>query len=386
VTAGRWRELVLLAAILALAAALRLPGLDERGRWDADQGHDMLVLRAMVVRGEVPLLGPRTSIGTFHHGAAYYYLLAPAAFLGNADPVVVTGEIALIGVAAVAAVWWLARMLGGRAAGLAAATIAAISPAGIDESTFIWNPNVIPLASALALGGAVRAWQTRRPRWWVLAAVGSMVTMQAHVLGVAMLPPLVGLFAADAWRRRGGRAPLRPLVGAGVAGALIIAAGYVPLAIHELTHDFGETRAILDYVAAGGSGSDLGFATRLAMVALRSIVWPLAGLITDRPPVSIAAVVIAVVLIGRRSSGGEPAGDGRTAASPAAASRAAASPAAASRAAASPAASMLPAASSPAAPRPPAATERGNGSPGGSSRPSPGRRSRWPCSPRVLRS
>ena len=66
-------------ALVLLAALTRLPGLDERGRWDADQGHDMLVLRALVTGGEIPLLGPPTSIGTFHHGAVYYYLLAPAA-------------------------------------------------------------------------------------------------------------------------------------------------------------------------------------------------------------------------------------------------------------------------------------------------------------------
>ena len=62
----------------------------------------MLVLRGMTVEGEVPLLGPKTSIGTFHHGAVYYYLLAPAAMISAADPVVVTGEIALFGIAAVA--------------------------------------------------------------------------------------------------------------------------------------------------------------------------------------------------------------------------------------------------------------------------------------------
>ena len=45
------------------------------GTWDADQGHDMLVLRAFVRDGVVPLLGPPTSIGDFHHGAA---LLPPA--------------------------------------------------------------------------------------------------------------------------------------------------------------------------------------------------------------------------------------------------------------------------------------------------------------------
>ena len=81
----------------------------------------MLVLQGLVDRGEVPLLGPRTSIGTFHHGAVYYYLLAPAAFLSGADPVAVTTEIALFGIGAVAAVWWLARLVGGPVAGLAAA-------------------------------------------------------------------------------------------------------------------------------------------------------------------------------------------------------------------------------------------------------------------------
>ncbi len=39
------------------------PGLATAGTWDADQGHDMLVLRALVRDGVVPLLGPPTSIG-----------------------------------------------------------------------------------------------------------------------------------------------------------------------------------------------------------------------------------------------------------------------------------------------------------------------------------
>src|SRR5262249_6903001 len=84
-------------------------------------GHDMLVLQAMVRDGAIPLLGPQTSIGTFHHGAAYYYLLAPAAFVSGADPVAVTGELALFGIAAVAATWWLARLVGGPVAGLGGA-------------------------------------------------------------------------------------------------------------------------------------------------------------------------------------------------------------------------------------------------------------------------
>ncbi len=106
-------ELLALVALLAIAALVRLPGLEDRGRWDADQGTDMLVLRALTVDGEVPLLGPRTSIGTFHHGAVYYYLLAPAAIVSGANPVAVTFEIALFGLLAVAGTWWLARLAGG---------------------------------------------------------------------------------------------------------------------------------------------------------------------------------------------------------------------------------------------------------------------------------
>ena len=45
----------------------------------------------------------------------------------------------------------------------------AVSTSAVDESTFIWNPNLIALSSAVALAGAWQAWSTGRPRWWLLA-------------------------------------------------------------------------------------------------------------------------------------------------------------------------------------------------------------------------
>ena len=76
-------ERVGLLAILAVAAILRFVDLPTRGTFDADQGHDMLVLNDLVARGQIPLLGPPTSIGDFHHGVLYYFLLAPAAWLSG---------------------------------------------------------------------------------------------------------------------------------------------------------------------------------------------------------------------------------------------------------------------------------------------------------------
>ena len=109
---GAQVDLAVLLGLLALATVMRLPDLATRGTWDADQGHDMLVLRSFVRDGVVPLLGPPTSIGDVHHGAFYYYLLAPAALLTGGDsPFAVTLAIALAGVAAVGVVWWLARSM-----------------------------------------------------------------------------------------------------------------------------------------------------------------------------------------------------------------------------------------------------------------------------------
>jgi len=148
-----------LPLLLALAALLRFPNLITRGSWEADQGRDMLILRAMVRDGVVPLVGPPTSIGDLHHGPWFYYLLSPAAALTGGDsPLAVTAFIALAGIATVAVVWWLARQMGGPVAGAVAGSLAAVSVAGVESSTFIWSPNFIGLTSALSLAATWRAW------------------------------------------------------------------------------------------------------------------------------------------------------------------------------------------------------------------------------------
>ncbi len=313
-SAARRLEPWVLPALLVLAALLRLPDLATRGTWDGDQGHDMLVLRSFVRDGVVPLLGPPTSIGDVHHGAWYYFLLSPvAALTGGDSPLAVVTVIAAAGIAAVGVVWWLARSIGGSVAGPVAGAIAglalATSAAAIDESTFIWNPNLIALSSAVALAGAWRAWSGANGSWWLLAALGTAVTMQAHVLGVAMLP-IVGVpFVLDAGRRSMGRVPLGILA--------IFVAAYLPLAINELTTGFSEVRAALDYLASDRTSAAASIPVRFGIVGLRVVSWPLVGLITSG---FVPAVVATVTVIGivaalwRRGGSGVGGRAGRVAA------------------------------------------------------------------------
>ncbi len=289
ITRPRLRAVVGFAALAALAAIGRFWALPTRGAWDSDQARDMLVLRDLVVNGVVPLLGPPTSTGTFHHGALYYYLLAPAALVGSLDPVAVVGEIALIGVVAVVLTAAAAGQLDGRAAWIAGVLLA-VSATSIEESTFIWNPNLVPASSALCLLAVFRA-MAGHGRWWCVAFVGAAVTMQCHVLGGLLLPPVAVAFAAELRRHRGDRRRTGEIARWGGAGLLLLGLSFLPLAANELVHDFSETRAILAYLTQGAGGSGAGIPLRLIVVTVRVVGWPLVGLITNAPIAAGAATI-----------------------------------------------------------------------------------------------
>ncbi|MBI2763169.1 MAG: glycosyltransferase family 39 protein [Chloroflexi bacterium] len=292
------RDRVVLLVLLALAALARLPGLAGRGDFDGDQGHDMLVLLRLVRDGQIPLLGPPTSIGNFHHGAAYYYLLAPFAWLSGGDPLAVLFEIALFGIAAVGVTWWLARAIGGRTAGAIAGLLLAVSPAAVEESTFIWNPNPIPFFAVVSLAAAWHARATGRARWSTLAVASAGMVVQLHVLGIVFLPPIVALGIAEAARasRAGDFARVRATIACLVAGFAVVLVLFVPLIVHELQTDFLETDRVIEYLRSGGGGGNLDPIERLVFTGLRIIGWPLVGLVTSAPFAAILTVSVALVL------------------------------------------------------------------------------------------
>jgi 4-amino-4-deoxy-L-arabinose transferase-like glycosyltransferase len=191
-----------LLGLLVLAAFLRLPDLATRGPWDADQGEQMLAIRA-IVGGELTLLGPPTSTGGLRHGPVFYYLGALfAAPTGGDDPTAVTFGIALGGIAAVGIVWWIARAAGGAVAGLVAGLLAAASMHLVDASVRLWNPAFVAPAAALATAGAVEAWRRRDPRWWIVAAVGVVLAGQSHVLAWIVVVPVGIVGDAGNWVKK----------------------------------------------------------------------------------------------------------------------------------------------------------------------------------------
>ena len=278
---------VALAAAIAAATFLRFTGIEARGRFDADQGHDMLTLLRFTREGLIPLLGPKTSVGEFHHGAFYYFLLAPSAAISNADPVVVTSFVALLGIAAVALTWWLGRAIGGPVAGAIAGLLLAVSPAAIEESIFIWNPNPIGFFAVLALAAAWRARSGGRSAWWALSLASAGAVVQLHVLGIVFFVAILALVLLEPRRDRAVVPPL-------LTGLAVVALLFVPLLAHELQTNFAETRAVLDYIRGGDEPLTANPLLSLFFTLLRVVGWTFVGLVTDVP--AAAAVLLALTL------------------------------------------------------------------------------------------
>ena len=249
--------------------------------------------------GEVPLLGPLSSFGGAHHGVGIYWLLAPGAFLTDANPMAAAlVTVAVLGIAGVAATWWLGRTVGGALAGHVAGLLMAVSPSAITASTLLWNPDIVAPGAALAAAAGWHAWRTRQARWWVPAGVGAMLALHGHMLAAIIVIPLVVLLvrghpAAAALRAaRDDRAASRLGRGSGL--------GCAPLVVHELRYDFSETRAIVEYAtganAYGQTPPPLPIVA-LAIIAWRVVVWPISGLFSTAPLWGVPAAVLTVVAL-----------------------------------------------------------------------------------------
>lgn len=293
-------ELLCVIAIVAVAAILRFVALPVRGGFDSDQGTEMLGMRAALASGHLPVFGPEaiSVTSSFHHGALYYDLLLPAVWLGNGDPTWVVGEIALLSLIVIPVVWWIARSIGGSAAGLTAAFVAATSASLISYATFIWNPTLVEPGAAIAFLGAWQAVRTRRHFWWIVAAAGTAVAVQSHIAAAVIVLPLAVAFVIDL--RRGPAAVRRRIAAWGLAGVALIVVTYLPLIVSEFGHDFADTRGMLAYFSDPNSATAAAPPLRVLFATIRIIAWPLIRwpIVDFKPEFSLAFLIASAVVIG----------------------------------------------------------------------------------------
>jgi 4-amino-4-deoxy-L-arabinose transferase-like glycosyltransferase len=234
---------VLLAAILGLAAYMRLHQIGLYMTFLGDEGRDVLVVKRMIVDGKWTLLGPTASVGGFFMGPAYYYFMAPFLWLWHLDPVGPAIGVALVGIATVFLVFLLGRMLYNTRTGLVAALLYALSPVVIAYSRSSWNPNIVPFFSTLLI---ILLWDMRRgavPWKYALLGVVLGIGLQLHYVFLFLFA-VVGLWMLLQDRvRRDWRS------WAGVMGGFLV--GFSPFLMFELRHGFTNIKAIASFLTAG---------------------------------------------------------------------------------------------------------------------------------------
>lgn len=141
----------LILSVLLSAFSLRFYKFYETFGFYGDQGQDLLAIHHWFATGEIPLQGILTSIGTFHMGPLYYYLIAPFVFLFNQDPIAPVYLFLICGVLTV----WISYLFLKKFVDIETAIISSIifslSPHLIFLSKGAYLPNLQPIATLLML-------------------------------------------------------------------------------------------------------------------------------------------------------------------------------------------------------------------------------------------
>lgn len=158
-----------------------------------DQGRDVVIIKDFLKNGNLFFIGPQTSIGNMYLGPYFYYLIAPALFLLNYNPVGPAIFIALINIATVFLIYFVGKRWFNQSTGLISAFLFAISPVVIKYSNFIWNPNIMSFFSLLFVYFFFESFNSKKYHYFIYASLAFIMVMNSHYLGLALLP-FIGLF------------------------------------------------------------------------------------------------------------------------------------------------------------------------------------------------
>lgn len=173
----------ILALILTYATAIRFLRV-EYSIFLRDQFLHWTTALKIVEMAELPLVGPTAAIG--YLGPLYYYLLSVPAYFSKA-PEAGGAWVAVFNIASVYLCYLLGREAFNEKVGLVASILYAASPHAVFSSTYIWNPNMLPLFTLTLMYSAVKV--SRGHSKFLILLISSLAFLiQLHLTAVAFIP------------------------------------------------------------------------------------------------------------------------------------------------------------------------------------------------------
>jgi hypothetical protein len=270
---------VLLLAILALGLALRI-WLNARSQWMIDGDEALFGIGAVrLLHGDYPNL----LYGVPYMGMLQSYLAAPIVAVFGPSLVALRCVTLFSSVAYIVCTWLLGTAWCGRAAGLVAASLAAVPSVYFDAVGLkVWGSylDVMVMGDLLLFGVwscRQREAGLRRSQWFLLGLLGGLA-LWANLLIVYYLLPAVILLPWRRWRRWLPRG-----LSFGLLGVLL---GGAPLWVYNIRTDLATFRWLF-----AGSGSNGAQTAAVAHVLLVTLLPRLAGLTSPWGPLPTSLVI-----------------------------------------------------------------------------------------------
>ena len=156
-----------------------------------DQGRDAYVAQE-ILSGDVKILGPSVSgVQGFYHGVLYYYVIAPAYFFGQGDPIYVAYWLSFLNSLLVFVIYFLvAKMTSKALPGLIAALVFAVSFEQSQYATWLSNPAMGVWFVTLLYSGLYLWLKVRKNYYLLLSGAAFGLAIQSNVSFAYHLVPI----------------------------------------------------------------------------------------------------------------------------------------------------------------------------------------------------
>lgn len=165
--------------VLGLAFLLRWLRPDLVGFY-FDQGRDALVIWDLLHKGKMFLIGPTTGVEGIFLGPFYYYLLAPAYWLGKGDPVFPIRLMAILNLGSLWLLYKLGEKYFSRLVGLFTVILAGFSYYYVFGNRWLANPTPLPFFAVLTfwfVAKLIHGYAKSFP--WVCFLIGLSLQLEA---------------------------------------------------------------------------------------------------------------------------------------------------------------------------------------------------------------
>jgi 4-amino-4-deoxy-L-arabinose transferase-like glycosyltransferase len=221
---ARFKTFLLILLIVA-GLFLRFYDLKRLMPFGWDQARDAWAMKEMLADKKLPLIGPRTGIGHFHLGPAYYYLLAPFYFLTDLDPIGSGYFSIFASLLTIVSIFWVAQEVFGIKVAYLSAFIYAFCRYLILMDRVPWNVSLVMAASVWIFYTLFKI-DGGNSRWFIPLGLLAGFFFHLHFTAV-FIPPIVMLSLLFIKNKK-------KMIPWGLAAVLAFALFFIPNIIHEV--------------------------------------------------------------------------------------------------------------------------------------------------------